>query len=95
MGVGGVGGERVLDRSQDGAVGGLVEDGFHALHGLVDGHLVGDVGAHEVGGGIDVLLEAGGDVVEHADGIAPLDESVDDVGADEAGPAGNQCQHRI
>ena len=38
----------------------------------------------------DVLLAAGGEVVEDADLLAALDERVRQIGADEAGAAGDE-----
>jgi tetratricopeptide (TPR) repeat protein len=42
----------------------------------------------------EVLAPAGGDVVEHGHLVAPGEQRVDQVGADEAGSAGDQRAHR-
>ena len=41
-------------------------------------------------GGGEVLAPTGGEVIEHADGVPPLEEPINDVRADEARAAGDQ-----
>ena len=56
-----------------------------------------DVGLHQLGAlderVVEVLASPGRQVVDHDDGVAPIDQCVDQVGADEAGPAGYQSLH--
>ena len=63
-----------------------------------DGGAVGDVAADEPGAGAEcpgeVLLPAGREVVEHQHLVPATDERIDEVGADEAGPAGDEAPHR-
>ena len=41
----------------------------------------------------EVRAVAGGEVVEHADVVAALDQRADEVGADESAPAGDEDFH--
>ena len=42
---------------------------------------------------VEVLAPAGGEVVDDADVVAALEQGVDEVRADEAGPAGHERAH--
>ena len=83
----------MLDRSEHGPVGGLMEDDLASFHRLVDHIRVGDVALDQLRRRIDVLPVAGRQVVEHDHVVAVGDQSVDQVGPDEAGPAGHECAH--
>ena len=58
---------------------------------------VADVGLVEAGAarqrGAEVLALAGGEVVDDGHLVAAIEERVDEVGADEAGSAGDQGTH--
>jgi hypothetical protein len=43
---------------------------------------------------LEIAPVAGGEIVEHTDVVAALDERVDEVRADEAGAAGDESLHR-
>ena len=64
------------------------------------GHRLGvaDVDLDQLGAGgdraVEVLAPPGGEVVENGHLVAPLEEGVDEVRADEAGAAGDQSPHR-
>ena len=55
---------------------------------------VADVVLQQRGGGVDVLAATRAEVVEHDHLVPARDEGVDEVGADEAGPAGDERAHR-
>ena len=53
-----------------------------------------DVVLQQRGGGVDVLAATRAEVVEHDHLVPARDQGVDEVGADEAGPAGDERAHR-
>ncbi len=68
---------------------GQVEDDV----GAVEVEAVADVPLEQRGGGVHVLAPAEREVVDDEHLVAPLDEAVDEVRADEAGPTGDDGTH--
>ena len=68
---------------------GEVEDDL----GAVDVDAVADVALHERGRRVDELAPAEGEVVDHDDVVAPLDEGIDEVRADEPRTACDRYAH--
>jgi hypothetical protein len=54
-----------------------------------------DAPLHEPGGGVDVLAPAAAEVVDDDDVVAAGEQRVDEVRADEAGPAGDEEHARL
>ena len=79
MGVGQVGGQRVLHRLQHRPVGRLVEDEVDAGHRRPHRRLVADVALDQLGVGRHIVGEAGRQVVEHPDLVAVAQEPVGQV----------------
>src|SRR5690606_30885576 len=71
----------------------LVEDDLAPGDRPGDGVGVGDVALDDLDAGREVVQPAGGEVVEHHDVVAPGQEGVDEVRADEAGAAGDERPH--
>ena len=92
--VGLVAGAGLLDGAGDGGEGGEVEDGVDAFAGFREGFRVAEVGGVDLdfaGDGREVCAGAGVEVVEAADFVlAAVDEGLGEVGADEAGDAGDE-----
>jgi hypothetical protein len=91
--VGPVGIEGLLDGPEHGSMGGEMEDDLAACDRTRHGRRVGDLAFDQGGGGMEVLREAGGEVVEHHHVGARLDQRVDEVRADEPGAACDQSPH--
>ncbi len=86
-------GERGFDAQRHRGQGGLVKDAVDLFHGPGHGCGVEQIAADEfdaVPQVIEVRFEAGAEIVEHADGIAPPHQGLGDMGADEARASGNQ-----
>lgn len=99
--VGLVGGDRVFDGSGDGAESGLVKDIIHAACRFSAVFQVSDVAFDEgeagplLGGDrlldfIQVVLVAGGEVVQTDDGLVKAQQGFEQIGADEARHAGDE-----
>ena len=90
---------RVGDRAADVDLGREVEDHVGRRGGDERGDALGvaDVGLVQHGAAGERALEVGGaargEVVEHLDGVAALDQRVDEVGPDEPGAAGDEGLH--
>ena len=74
-------------------MGSQVKDDLAPRHRPGDSIGVGHLALDDRGGAGDVLREARGEVVEHDDVTAGVDERADEVRADEPGAAGYQCPH--
>ncbi len=73
---------------------GQVEDVIDTLHGLADQRAVGDGAFDECAfQAVEIFPVAGAQVVEHADFLRHVLIVFDDVGADEAGAAGDEDFH--
>ena len=99
--VGAVSGDRVVDRARDGAEGGLMQDVVHTFASLAAVVEVADVALDELEACplfradqlldfVEVVLVAGGEVVEADHPLVELEQSFQQVGADEASYTGNQ-----
>lgn len=75
-----------------GGDGGEVEAAGHTSHRTAHQRGIGDVALEEFGAGRQVLALAGGEIIQHAHAIAARDQRVREVGADEAGPAGDEVK---
>ena len=85
--------KRPLDAQRHGGQGRLVEDAIDAFDRCGDGRGVEDVALEEldaVAEAVQVREPARAEVVEDADAIAAGHQCLGDVGADEAGAAGNE-----
>src|SRR5690606_7936066 len=91
----------ILDRPRHGAERRLVQHAIHALAGLGADLGIADVSEEEAEAGspllahrpdhlLDVLPEAGGEVVETDDLLVELEQHLHEVRSDEAGGAGHQ-----
>ena len=96
-----IGGDRVIDGTRHGAQGGLVEDVVHPSDGLLAVFQVADVAFNEAEVGpllccdgvlnfVQVVLVTGGKVVQADNGLVEAQQGFQQVGADEAGHAGDQ-----
>jgi hypothetical protein len=91
-GAGVVCGGRVFQASGDGGEGCQMEDDAHAAEGVVEGVGVGDGSMDQFWGWVEMLevvAQAGAEIVEDADGVSAGVESIDEMGADEAGTTGD------
>ena len=82
-----------LDRARHRRQRTLVEDDLDAADGVVDALVAAQLALDD----LDVVLEtveigavAGGEVVEHAHRVAALEQSADEVVADESGASGDE-----
>ncbi len=85
----------ILDRAAHVRLGGEMEAdlGVELRERGVDGGRVAHIALDERGRTVQILRLAGGEVVEHEDGIAALHERVDQMRADEARAACDQGPH--
>ena len=99
--VGGVGGDGVGQAAGDAAQGGLVEDVVNSLAGLLAIGQLADVALDEVEAGplgrrdeglhfVEIVLVAGGEVVQADHALVQLEQGFEQVAADEAGHAGDE-----
>src|SRR4029453_1451618 len=92
-----VGGAGVGHRAGHRGQGGQVVDDLGPGHGLGPGRRVAEVALQHLEVAVDAVEVgrlAGGEVVQHPDGVAVGDERADEAGPDEAVPAGDQDVHR-
>lgn len=98
--VGTVGGDGVLDGARYGAQGGLVEHVVHPFNRSYASLWIGDVAFQESEAlplfrcdqalhFVQVVAVAGGEVVQADDGLVQLEQGFKEIGADEAGYAGD------
>jgi hypothetical protein len=90
-----VGGGRIVHGGLDGRERAEVEDVGRALRGGAHRRGVAQVAADEFDGRFqpgEVFETAGGEIVEHAHARAEFHEAPDEVGADEAGAAGDELE---
>ncbi len=85
-----MGPEPVGDAFFDRGDGGEMEAAIDAVQGRGDDHRVRDITLDQGRGGGQVGAVTGGQVIQHADGVVARDQSVAQVGADEAGSSGDQ-----
>src|SRR5438552_4498380 len=96
--------EGILDRSLDGRKRRLMEHVGHSLHRPTHRHLVPDVSLehHRLRSlapmgpehRLEVLAPTRRQIVEHDNCLAAAEESLDEVGADEAGAPGDEISAR-